>query len=303
MNNMSKVFSIIVTYNALRNNWIIKCLESLQNSSVKSEIIIIDNNSYDKTIEVVEKNFPNVSCIKNQKNIGFGQANNIGIKYALNHGADYVLLLNQDAVLEKNALERMLSQSDGISLVSPVHLNGDGTSIDALFKYSLNTIETLYDDIFIEGTLKNKYFSGEVCAACWIIPKRVVEVIGGFNPIFFHYGEDNNYFHRLIYHNIRTIIVPNAKMFHDRKVYGDIIAFNKDKVKRDIMLIACNINMNSKERMCAYVKCIVHYLFIDFPKKEYKLGTFLMEILRMAFKYNVVLKSRKIEKQKNLNWL
>ena len=121
MNNMSKVFSIIVTYNALRNNWIIKCLESLQNSSVKSEIIIIDNNSYDKTIEVVEKNFPNVSCIKNQKNIGFGQANNIGIKYALN-------MNNEKSPIDKNVeISAPLVEDKNYKLIFTVLDDGKGT--------------------------------------------------------------------------------------------------------------------------------------------------------------------------------
>ena len=86
---MKKVFVVIVTYNGVQ--WIRKCLQSCQDYPV----VVVDNQSTDATVEIIQNEFPKVHLIEESKNHGFGQANNIGISYALNKGADYVFLLNQ----------------------------------------------------------------------------------------------------------------------------------------------------------------------------------------------------------------
>lgn len=303
MSDKTKIYAIVVTYNAMRNDWIFKCLESIQCSSLRPKIIVVDNNSSDQTLNFIEDNYADIICFKQSVNIGFGQANNIGIKYAYENGADYILLLNQDATLDKYALERMLSHSDGMSLLSPVHLNGNGTAVDTLFKYTIKSIEKIYDDILITGKLNASYYSGEVCAACWLMPRYLIETIGGFNPLFFHYSEDNNYYHRLIFHKVKTIIVTDAIMYHDRKIYGDINAFHKNKVKRDIVLLACNINLNFPKRLYNYAKTLFHYLFFDFPNGNYKIGTFTIEFFRLLFYYKSIRASRNKEKRLYHNWL
>ena len=45
-----KVFTIVVIYNGLKNNWIQKCFDSIMKSSIHSEIIAIDNNSNDNSV-------------------------------------------------------------------------------------------------------------------------------------------------------------------------------------------------------------------------------------------------------------
>ena len=52
------IFSIVVTHNG--SKWIKKCVKSLMESTLESDIIIIDNNSEDETIEIVKKNFPEI---------------------------------------------------------------------------------------------------------------------------------------------------------------------------------------------------------------------------------------------------
>ena len=83
-----KIYVIIVTYNAMRNSWIDRCISSLRVSTVPVEIIIVDNDSIDGTREYVPANFPEVIWMPQEKNLGFGQGNNVGIRYALDHRAD-----------------------------------------------------------------------------------------------------------------------------------------------------------------------------------------------------------------------
>lgn len=301
---MIQIYSVIVTYNAMRSDWIEKCLTSLKNSTVPVKAIVIDNGSTDNTCDFVPNAFPDVIWLPQYKNLGFGQANNIGIRYAISQNADYIMLLNQDATISEDCIERLLSESDGQSLLSPIHCNGYGDKLDRMFCHTLlNAGTVFYDDIFINGQLKEKYEVGEVPAACWFLPVDTIKVIGGFNPIFHHYGEDNNYYHRLKYHKIKVYIVPKARMFHNRKLFGDIGVFNKNRLRRDMLLVSCNINNGFGMRMLHYVKLLYRCYVVDIKKKNYRPGGYLMSLLWILIHYSDIINSRKNERKQYGSWL
>ena len=80
--NLPKVGVIVVTYNS--RFYIKKCLESILNNNYSNfELLIVDNSSNDKTVSLIRKFFKQTSIIKNDRNLGFGAANNIGIKYLM----------------------------------------------------------------------------------------------------------------------------------------------------------------------------------------------------------------------------
>ena len=298
------IFVVVVTYNGMRNNWIKDCLYSLGKSSYPVNTIVVDNNSSDNTCNFVCQSFPNVTLFPQNKNFGFGQANNIGIKYALKKNADYVLLLNQDATLNPTAVQEMINISDGNSLISPIHLNGQGNAIDHMFKGSLRNAEnTLLDDLVIYGEQKDKYETGEICAACWLMPISLIRQIGGFNPIYFHYGEDNNYYQRLLYHKIKTYVATKAFMYHDRLIHGNAEAFNKNKLHRDLLNITCNINNSFFNIIYGMTLRLFRCYFTDLPKKQYQIGAFCKETCWLLNNIKTILKSRKKEKIEQLNWL
>jgi len=126
---------IIVTYNAMP--WLFKCLESTKPFSV----VVIDNNSTDETVRFIKENYPSITILAQKENLGFGQANNIGMSYALKHGADYVFLLNQDAYLENDTIEKLIEvhrKDENFGVLSPIHLNGKGDRLDQNFSNYLN---------------------------------------------------------------------------------------------------------------------------------------------------------------------
>lgn len=96
---------IIVSWNVrekLKEN-----LDSIFSSetSFSFEVFVVDNNSVDGSVEMVEKNFPLVKIIKNNENLGFAKANNQAIK---NSSGDFILLLNPDMKLEKDSIEKSM---------------------------------------------------------------------------------------------------------------------------------------------------------------------------------------------------
>jgi GT2 family glycosyltransferase len=208
-----KVLAIIVSYNFER--WITPCLNSLRASEQPVSILVVDNHSTDHTVERIEAEYPEVQLIENKENLGFGAANNIGFQKAIQEGFDFVFLLNQDAWIDK----RTIGVLSGLSLIypkygiwSPVHMNGEGKGLDHGFATyaGINSPEQLLSN----ATLVECDF---INAAFWLIPVHVLQTVGGFSPLFFHYGEDKDYINRLIYHNYQIAYVPDVFGFHDRE--------------------------------------------------------------------------------------
>lgn len=299
-----KIFAVIVTYNAMRNAWIEKCLRSLEDSTQPVTPIVVDNGSTDQTCTFVSQHFCKAIWLPQDQNLGFGQANNVGIKYALEHDADYVLLLNQDATLHPKALENLVKASDGRSLLSPLQLNGDGTRLDALFKYVLLRADhLLYDDLLIKHSLNPTYTSGKYAAACWLMPARLIRQIGGFNPLFFQYSEDYNYLDRLSYHGIEVQLVPSAMMYHDREIHGNNKVFSKKRLRRDMLLAACNINLSVPKVLKEWLRILWQQYAWYIPKREYIPGTFFLQTFWFMAHIGKISRSRKKEKQRGPCWL
>ncbi len=93
---------IIVNYNT--KDLLINCIESIykQTKDITFEIIISDNGSNDGSVEYIKQNFPNIILIENNKNLGFGAANNRGLKIAK---GKYIFYLNSDTILLNNAIK------------------------------------------------------------------------------------------------------------------------------------------------------------------------------------------------------
>lgn len=217
--NNEIIYSIVVTYNG--QEWIEKCLNSLTKSSVTSNIIVIDNGSIDQTVETIKTKFSNCQLIETKENLGFGKANNIGLSIALKNNADFVFLLNQDAWVERKTIEDLIvaqKKNPQFEILSPIHLNGDNTQLDYLFSIFIEPRKCpgLYSDMYFNKTSDKIYETEFVNAAAWLMTKGCLNIVGGFSPIFYHYGEDNNYCLRARYHNLKIGVYPLTKIYHDK---------------------------------------------------------------------------------------
>lgn len=210
----SSIYIIIVSYNGIK--WLPKCLES----TYPYPVIIIDNCSTDGSKEYIRANFPEVVLLEQEENLGFGRANNIGISYALKNEADFVFLLNQDAYLEPGTVSNLLRVSEKhpeYGILSPIHLNGQGTKMEQVFTYYLKKDKTdkLLNDLVLNKEKKDIYNLEMVNAAAWLIPRKTIDKVGGFHPMFFLYGEDDNYCQRVLFHGLEIGICPTAFVSHD----------------------------------------------------------------------------------------
>lgn len=227
-----KISVIIVTYNG--EQWLSACLNSIFASTVSVNVVVVDNFSSDNTCKII-KQFPDVNLITLNENTGFGHANNVGISYALKQNIDYVFLLNQDAYLEETTLEELTGvhqKNTDYGIISPIHLNGTGLGLDHNFSNYMLKNKALLFDALKNTYLKAIYDVPFVNAAGWLIPKKILETVGGFDPIFHHYGEDVNYCQRLLFHGFKIGVVPNVYMRHDRE----------ERAKTDLLSIEEKLN-------------------------------------------------------------
>ena len=201
------ILVIIVTYNGMQ--WMERCIGSVRASSVPADIVAIDNGSTDGTPEWLESH--GVELIRNSSNLGFGAANNIGMKKALEKGYSYVYLLNQDAWVEPDTLDKLMRAFEygPYGILSPIQKDAGGKKQDRQFaKRCGRFLRRHKGETVVEVPF--------VMAAHWMISRACLMKVGGFSPAFTQYGEDDNYIDRARWYGWRSGIVPEASAVHDR---------------------------------------------------------------------------------------
>ena len=216
---MKKVFVIIVTYKGQR--WYERCFSSLRESTIPLQTIVVDNASNDGTVDYIKAKFPEIHLIESKENLGFGRANNIAMRYALDYGCDYVFLLNQDAWIELDTLEKLIDIHQRhleYGILGPVQVNAERTKVlSGVIRFLVNPDNVnldLFSDL-VMGSVDEVYPVAEINAAAWLLPRKTLETVGGFDPIFLHYGEDWNYLSRVLYHKLKVGLTPHIQVVHD----------------------------------------------------------------------------------------
>ena len=212
--NKPAVCVIIVSYNF--EPWIHRCIPSVKASTLPAAILVVDNGSDDGTCEIIKREYPEVMLVETHENLGFGRGNNIGMQYAIEEGFDYLFLLNQDAWIASDALERLIAAAEDNSdyaILSPVHLNGRDDATDFGFRDYTGIINR-EEALQLPCEVTEYPF---INAAMWLIPVTIIKEVGMFAPLFAHYGEDRNYVHRVQKKGYRLGVVKSATGCHDRE--------------------------------------------------------------------------------------
>lgn len=212
------VWTVIVTHDG--GEWIGRCLESVQRSTYSTHIVVVDNGSSDNTVEIVRDQAPDARIIETGCNIGFGVGNNLGISEAIRHGAQYVVLLNQDARLHCDAVRVLVecaNENANLGIVSPIHLDYAGERVDPAGREYLASAEgDILSDLFLRR-LKSLYIVPFMPAAAWLVRVEALAQVGGFDPLFFMYGEDSDVCIRMRNCGWMIGVATNAIAYHHRR--------------------------------------------------------------------------------------
>ncbi len=209
---MANILIVIVTYNAVK--WVRKSLKSLERTSLPADVLVVDNGSSDGTLERIRGEFPATRIIETGENLGFGAANNIGLRIALDEGYQFAYLLNQDAWLEPDTLEKLVAaHKPEWGILSPVQLDRHGRRDRQFDRKCGRAVDAALKGYHNDRQVVEVPF---VMAAHWLVSRRAIETVGGFSPAFRQYGEDDNWIDRLHWHKLHCGVVPAARAVHDR---------------------------------------------------------------------------------------
>lgn len=301
-----KVFVIIVTYNA--EKWIDKCLGSLRESLMPVNVIVIDNQSSDNTVSRIQSGYPEVNLIESANNLGFGKANNLGITRAFDSGADYVFLLNQDAWILPETLKVLIAvhkRNPKYFILSPVHIAGNGGHLDSSFSTYLSPYhckDLISDYILKRDLVKDVYSTNFVNAAFWLLSRKCISTTGIFDPIFPHYGEDNDFIHRVMYHGGEIGICTGAYGYHDRpQDFVDVkkmtLSKRLNRQKVNGLITTMNINRSLYHCFMVFLRNWMADFFSSFMKLRLKEAFVEIRVfLFVLFNLSVIVKRRKVNK-------
>lgn len=213
MNNSPKIFVVVLNYNG--RNTLSACLKSVyQNIYPNFEVVLVDNNSTDGSLEEAKRNFSRAHFIKNPQNLGFSAGNNVGIRFALEKFADYIFLLNSDAYVEKNTLTDLVIEAEKnpmTGLISPLIKKPDGSVWFAGGKIDWLRMRTVH---FFKPQKTSAYASAYLSGCALLIKKTVFQQIGLFDEHFFLYYEDADFSLRARRAGFDLLLLPTTTIVH-----------------------------------------------------------------------------------------
>lgn len=236
---------IIVNYNT--KEFLRKCLTSIAGNvrNVQYEVIVVDNNSSDKSCEMVRKEFPKIKLIANKENKGFSRANNQGIK--ISEESRYILFLNPDTVIRKQTIEEMIGfmnvhRDAGASTCKLVVANGKiddashrgfPTPWNSLCHFSGLSKMFPWSRVFAGYNLgwmnlEKTHEIDALAGAFMLVRRSAGEEVKWWDEDYFFYGEDIDFCYMLKQKGWKIYYVPTASITHYKGVSGGIKAVSKE---------------------------------------------------------------------------
>jgi GT2 family glycosyltransferase len=200
----------------------LECLESLSGLDYPNcRIVVSDNASSDQSVEAVRREYPSATILANTENLGFAGGNNVGIRYALQQGADYVWLLNNDTIVERNALSTLVqvAESDpaiGI-LWGKIYYYSDRDVLSfagATIAWDKGRSPHIGRGESDRGQYDTVHDVDRVSGCSMLVRKDVCERVGLLDDDFFLYAEDVDWCVRARTAGYRCVYVPASMVFH-----------------------------------------------------------------------------------------
>ena len=204
-----KVSIIIVNYNG--KELLQKCLDSLLKVNYDNfEIILVDNNSTDGTVEFVTKNYPSLIIIKLDSNKGFAEPNNVAAKISK---GKYLLFLNNDTVVTPNFISEMVKVMETdkkIAICQSLLLKPDG-SVDSSGDF-IDHLGVVYNSKTEIDEIREV---SSARGASMLVRSDIFKKLDGFDQKFFVTFEDVDLCWRSWILGYRVLIIPTSIVYHE----------------------------------------------------------------------------------------
>jgi len=236
---------IIVNYNV--KYFLEQCLCSVLKAcrNIEAEILVVDNNSTDGSRAFLETRFSMVNFIWNTENAGFAKANNQALAKAK---GTYILFLNPDTIVPEDCFEKcfdFFSTYADAGAIGVRMVDGSGKFLKESKRAFPSPLTSFYKlagltKLFPRSKTFARYYLGHLpekeihevdvlAGAFMMIPKKVIDLTGGFDEIFFMYGEDVDLSYR-----IQETINPETRTAYKNYYFPgtSIIHFKGESTKR-----------------------------------------------------------------------
>lgn len=226
------------------------CLRSLRRSShADLTVLLVDNGSVDGSPEQLETEFPEAIVLRNSRNLGFTGGMNAGMRHAPISDADYVLLLNNDTIVDPEAISEMvraLEADPHAALACPKIYFWDVPEILWFAGGRLSCWNGIGVNIGRRVRDRGQYdVPGEISFAngCAVLLRRsALETLGLFDPDLFAYAEDVDYSFRALRSGQRMLYVPQARIWHREGFASKRNIGNPKRIyygTRNLLLVMC----------------------------------------------------------------
>jgi GT2 family glycosyltransferase len=215
---------IIVNFNTA--SLLKECLNSIEETrgDIHLEILVVDNNSMDQSVEMIKKDFLKVRLIANTENIGFARGVNQALKLAKGR---YFLLLNPDVKVLQGTLKGLIDfmdQNKDVALSGIQLLNPDGTKQNSIANFPSLTQE-LFNKSLLRILFPKKYPSKyrefkspieveSVIGACMIVRPEAVKQVGELDPKYFLFLEETDWCFQMKKKGWKIYHLPQFKAYH-----------------------------------------------------------------------------------------
>lgn len=291
---MKDLSIIIVSYNT--EALLQECLSSVFSAISKQisfEVIVVDNDSKDGSVEMVKKEFPQVVIIENKENMGFSKANNVGIKASF---GKFVLFLNSDTVMKEYTIEVLLEFMEkhphtGACTCKLVMPNGQmddachrgfPTPWNAFSHFiglsKIFPFTTLFGGYNLTYLNMNTVHEVDALAGAFMLVRREAgEQVGWWDEDYFFYGEDLDFCYLLKQNGWKIFFIPSVTVLHYKGVSGGIKKVSKEittadkKTKRKVTKARFNAMriFYKKHYMNTYPKIVTNLVLTGVSLKEW----------------------------------
>lgn len=208
----------------------IRCLASIPNSTrnISYETILVDNNSRDGSLKMIQDQFPEVKYIQNNTNLGYGTALNQGI---LASRGEIVLLINSDLEFKNDSIFEMMMaiKKPRTAMVGPIlfwelsdriqpsYFPQECTFGSFALRYTLfrDKIRKKITNDLIRASKKQGLKSvGLISGACMMVKKSIIKKIGLFDRKLFLFFEEEDICRRIRKAGYNILWNPKAQVRH-----------------------------------------------------------------------------------------
>lgn len=225
---------VTVTYNS--EGFIDEFLQAVEDELTTSALVIVDNDSADKTLDVIEQfksQSPfssSIEVVANAKNIGFGSACNIGAQTASKFSPEFLWFLNPDTKIFPNSggkLRECLQTQpaagfcgsllvDNVNTPRPSAYNFHSALTEFLSAIRLGILDKLFASKIIPIPVgqKRPHQVGWVTGASFMCRLNVFEALKGFDEVFFLYFEEVDLFFRAKKMGFQVWHSPESRVYH-----------------------------------------------------------------------------------------